>query len=219
MELPVFIVNAFTADAYGGNPAAIVLVTEFPDTETMEKIAINLSQPMTAFLSSLPQQDPSETSAGFDVRWFAPTGVEIPLCGHATLAAAGVHFFESEPNLISKSIISLGFRSRSGALLTARKDGDWVEIALPSNVATAPPPEVVGRVSVAVKNAIGDDVLVRFVGVGGKGFEHYVLVEVDESCDLGRRKVDSQAFVSINACFFKSISYEETHTALVGACS
>lgn len=198
MEFPVFVANAFTADAHGGNPAAIVLVPEFPETETMQKIAINLNQPMSAFLSSPPHQDPSETSAGFDVRWFSPTGIEIPLCGHATLAAAGLLFFESEPNLISKTITSLGFRGRSGALLTARKDGDWVEIALSSSVATAAPPEVAERVSVALRKAMGDDILVKFVGVGGKGFEHYLLVEVDECCNLGHRKVDNQAFVSIH---------------------
>ena len=61
----------------------------------------------------------------FDIRWFTPV-CEINLCGHATLAAAFVHFIQ--PVNTSGKIV---FHSQSG-LLTVTKNEDWIEMDFPS---------------------------------------------------------------------------------------
>jgi PhzF family phenazine biosynthesis protein len=86
---------------------------------------INLSE--TAF--------PMRLSAGeYTLRWFTPA-TEVPLCGHATLAAAHVLW---EEKLVSPDG-ALEFHTRSG-LLTARRNDNWICLEFPAiPVAEAPP--------------------------------------------------------------------------------
>ncbi len=78
-----YIVDAFTQTAFGGNPAGVVLLEgDFPCEQLMQQVAAELRYSETAFVQ---QQDDNE----FTVRYFTPTG-EVPLCGHATIAAFGV---------------------------------------------------------------------------------------------------------------------------------
>ncbi|KIY52224.1 Diaminopimelate epimerase-like protein [Fistulina hepatica ATCC 64428] len=84
------VVDAFTTVPFGGNPAAvIVLDTEatkaLPDI-TLQRVAREFNLSETAFIY------PIEPQLGrFRLRWFTPTK-EVPLCGHATLAASFVIF-------------------------------------------------------------------------------------------------------------------------------
>jgi PhzF family phenazine biosynthesis protein len=82
MELKVYQVAAFTPEAFGGNPAAVVLLDEWIDDDVMQKIAAENNLSETAFLV------PTGTSE-WAIRWFTPE-VEVSLCGHATLASAAV---------------------------------------------------------------------------------------------------------------------------------
>ena len=80
-----FIVDAFTSEPFGGNPAGVVLLgkgTPFPDDGLMLKIAAELRYSETAFVQ---QNGPAE----FTVRYFTPVS-EVDLCGHATIATFGV---------------------------------------------------------------------------------------------------------------------------------
>lgn len=82
METPLSIIAVFTAPELGftGNTAA-VLFTENPLAEAeMKRLASDLNQPATTFLSA------GKNSSTFSVRWFAPDA-EIGLCGHGSLAA------------------------------------------------------------------------------------------------------------------------------------
>jgi PhzF family phenazine biosynthesis protein len=81
MRAPIFHVDAFTATRFAGNPAAVVVLERYPDEPLMHAIATENNLSETAFL----------VPAGEDwrIRWFTPT-VEVPLCGHATLASAWV---------------------------------------------------------------------------------------------------------------------------------
>jgi PhzF family phenazine biosynthesis protein len=63
-----------------------------------QKIATEMNLSETAFV--VPQDDnqnntenPFEKGQKFGLRWFTPT-VEVPLCGHATLASATVLFYK-----------------------------------------------------------------------------------------------------------------------------
>lgn len=79
MPLPLFIVDAFTDRPFAGNPAAVCLLSEMRADEWLQQVAAEMNLSETAFL--LPEQD------GYRLRWFTP-GVEVALCGHATLASA-----------------------------------------------------------------------------------------------------------------------------------
>ena len=80
-----FIVDAFTSQPFGGNPAGVVLLGQdvtFPNDSLMRQVAAELRYSETAFVQ---QNGPTE----FTVRYFTPAG-EVDLCGHATIATFGV---------------------------------------------------------------------------------------------------------------------------------
>lgn len=83
MTLSMTVVNAFTAGPFSGNPAAVVITREPLADALMQRIAAQNNLSETAFVVA------GETPP--TLRWFTPQ-VEVPLCGHATLAAAAVMF-------------------------------------------------------------------------------------------------------------------------------
>jgi len=80
-----FIVDSFTDTPFKGNPAGVCLVDSELSDERMLQIAQELNLSETAFLS------PPKSDNAFPIRYFSPK-MEIPLCGHATLASAKVIF-------------------------------------------------------------------------------------------------------------------------------
>lgn len=76
-----FIVDAFTDQVFGGNPAGVVLLDgdTFPADELMLKIAAELRYSETAFIRRHSERE-------FTLRYFTPTA-EVELCGHATIAS------------------------------------------------------------------------------------------------------------------------------------
>lgn len=76
-----YIVDAFSEELFGGNPAGVVLVgprQDFPADEIMRKTAAELRYSETAFVKKLGEQT-------FETRYFTPEA-EVDLCGHATIA-------------------------------------------------------------------------------------------------------------------------------------
>jgi len=117
MKLPLYQVDAFTRRMFGGNPAAIVLLDEWLPDETLQAIAAENNLAETAFV--IPRSEVSP------LRWFTP-GMEVDLCGHATLATAYVLFRHRFP-----SLKRITFSTRSGNLIVAR-DGDLLSMDFPS---------------------------------------------------------------------------------------
>ena len=78
VQRPAVLVEAFADGPCCGNGAAVVLLDEPMGDLALQGIAHSLNQSETAFL--LRQQD------RWCLRWFTPS-CEVPLCGHATLAA------------------------------------------------------------------------------------------------------------------------------------
>ena len=76
-----FIVDAFTNQPFGGNPAGVVLLDSdaFPKDELMLQIAAELRYSETAFVKRHSAQE-------FTIRYFTPKA-EVELCGHATIAS------------------------------------------------------------------------------------------------------------------------------------
>ena len=75
-----YIVDAFTDQPFGGNPAGVVLLegAPFPTDALMLQVAAELRYSETAFVSRL---SPTE----YHLRYFTPKA-EVELCGHATIA-------------------------------------------------------------------------------------------------------------------------------------
>src|SRR5258708_7492076 len=82
MSKEYWIVDAFTTRAFAGNPAAVVILEKiWPDDEWLQHVAAEFNLSETAFVLE------AGPDGGRGLRWFTPT-IEVPLCGHATLAAA-----------------------------------------------------------------------------------------------------------------------------------
>ncbi len=90
LKISVYQVDAFTSNACKGNPAAVCLVNSSLPTTVMLNIAAEMNLSETAFIQTLEGDIPLETAL-YSIRWFAPKA-EMPLCGHATLAASKVIF-------------------------------------------------------------------------------------------------------------------------------
>ena len=75
-----YIVDAFTDQPFGGNPAGVVLLEgdPFPSETLMLQVAAELRYSETAFVRRM---SPTE----YHVRYFTPKA-EVELCGHATIA-------------------------------------------------------------------------------------------------------------------------------------
>ena len=120
MQLTIYQIDAFTNKLFGGNPAAVVPLQHWLDTELMQTIAIenNLSETVYFIPSTTPDAD-------YDIRWFTPA-VEVNLCGHATLATAYVLF-----NILGYNKPDIRFNSQSG-VLTVTKNEDMLTMDFPS---------------------------------------------------------------------------------------
>ena len=76
-----YIVDAFTDQPFGGNPAGVVLLdgNSFPNETLMLQIAAELRYSETAFVRRDSERE-------FTIRYFTPMA-EVELCGHATIAS------------------------------------------------------------------------------------------------------------------------------------
>jgi PhzF family phenazine biosynthesis protein len=115
-------IDAFAAAPFKGNPACVLEpLGAWPAAERMQALAAENNQAETAFL--LKTADP----ARFGLRWFTPA-VEVPLCGHATLASSHVLIDE-----LGASAQELVFDTKSGELRVGRA-GDGYRMDFPANM-------------------------------------------------------------------------------------
>lgn len=127
-------IDAFSADAFGGNTACVVEpMSEWPSDEWMQRLARENNAGATAYLLR------GSSPFAFRLRWFTAS-VEVPLCGHATLAAA--HALYREIGLPGESVT---FATSSGTL-AVRTVGDRYEMTLPAQQARqVPPPPMLAK--------------------------------------------------------------------------
>lgn len=85
--LPFYQVDAFATRAFEGNQACVMPLDAFLPDDTLQAIAAENNVAETAFVVPAGQ-------GRWHLRWFTPA-VEVPLCGHATLAAGHVLFAHS----------------------------------------------------------------------------------------------------------------------------
>ncbi|MFT4196872.1 MAG: PhzF family phenazine biosynthesis protein, partial [Pseudoxanthomonas sp.] len=112
MRIPIFQVDAFSNRRFAGNPAAVMPMDAFLEDTLLQLIAAENNLAETAFL--VPE------GGEYRLRWFTPT-VEVPLCGHATLASAAVVMERLQP---ARSQVV--FHSASGPLTVSRTDTGYL---------------------------------------------------------------------------------------------
>jgi PhzF family phenazine biosynthesis protein len=108
----IFQVDAFAKTRFSGNPAAVMPMDQFPEDDILQALAAENNLAETAFIVG--------GDGEYNLRWFTPT-VEVPLCGHATLASAAVVMERLEQRCTSAV-----FHTRSGPLEVRREAGDYV---------------------------------------------------------------------------------------------
>jgi PhzF family phenazine biosynthesis protein len=118
MYLPLFHVASFTANAFGGNPAAVCPLQEWLDDDLLRAVAAENNLSETAYL--VPRDDQ------YELRWFTPR-CEVKLCGHATLASALVVM-----QILAPGSNSVSFHTRFSGALTVRCDGSRLAMDFPT---------------------------------------------------------------------------------------
>lgn len=121
-------IDAFTSRPFAGNPACIVEpLSEWPDIAWMQAMARENNAGATAFMVR------GDAPNRFSLKWFTAS-VEVPLCGHATLAAAHALFTETK-----LGGTAIAFDTASGPL-AVRQTSDGLEMDFPAQAATRIPP-------------------------------------------------------------------------------
>lgn len=115
-------VDAFAAAPFRGNPACVVEpFSTWPEDAWMQALAKENNQAETAFLLKTDRPD------RYGLRWFTP-GMEVPLCGHATLGSAHVLF--TELGVRAEALI---FDTRSGPLIVSSAGAGEYEMDFPAD--------------------------------------------------------------------------------------
>lgn len=127
MRTRIFQVDAFTTRRFAGNPAAVLPLPDYPADEVLLAIAAENNLAETAFLVKQGED--------YRLRWFTPA-LEVPLCGHATLASAAVVMERLEPG--RRRVV---FHSKSGPLTVDKTaTGYMLDFpARPAQLTLAPP--------------------------------------------------------------------------------
>ncbi|MDC8753801.1 PhzF family phenazine biosynthesis protein [Erythrobacter sp. sf7] len=122
-KIPYWHVDAFSAQSFGGNQAAVMVLEEWLPDDVLVKIGAENLFAETAFVVR-----ETTGAADWELRWCTPT-YEIALCGHATLASGHILLTRDGGERVT-------FRTRQSGVLEVVKAGEGYELALPA-IATA----------------------------------------------------------------------------------
>lgn len=116
-----FQIDAFAERPMAGGPAGVMPMDAFPEAGLMQSIAAENNLAETAFIVA-------KGKGVWDLRWFTPA-VEVPLCGHATLASA--HAIFAHQKFDGPEI---GFDTKSGRLTVKRLSDGRLEMDFPADM-------------------------------------------------------------------------------------
>lgn len=118
--LPFFQIDAFASRPFEGNQACVMPMDDFLPDATLQAIAAENNVAETAYIV------PADEGV-WKLRWFTPA-IEVPLCGHATLASAHVlysHLGFDGPEISFETV-------KSGTLKVKRAAGGRYEMDFPA---------------------------------------------------------------------------------------
>ena len=117
-KIETYIVDSFTDKPFKGNPAGVCVLNQKLTDEQMQSIAKELGLSETAFITLINKPNK------YSIRYFSPV-MEIPLCGHATLASSKV-LFEINPK-----ITDIHFKNIQDLDLMIKKHQEKIEMEFP----------------------------------------------------------------------------------------
>ena len=156
--IPFFQVDAFAERPLAGNAAAVMPLDRWLPDEAMQAIAAENNLAETAFTVPSERED-----ADYDLRWFTPA-VEVPLCGHATLAAGHILIHSDK----------VRFSTKAGILTVTRRE-DLLELDLPAATLTeADEPELCAALGLTP----------RPIWLASPGFNDSAIVPVENEAEV-----------------------------------
>lgn len=173
IETPIYQADAFTSVPFKGNPAAVCFLESPLSDSMLQAIAAENFLPETAFV--LPAEN------GYSLRWFSPT-VEIPLCGHATLATAHVMWEQG----IAPENEPLIFHTLSGDLIVT-KEGDWIHLNFPGFK------EQPIAIDPILEKAIGAKI------IAATQMQNFIVLEIEQVEAIPTLKPDLNALLNFDA--------------------
>jgi PhzF family phenazine biosynthesis protein len=136
MKLPIWQLDAFTSELFGGNPAAVVVMDDWLPDRTLQAIGRENNLSETAFI--VPRGE------AFGLRWFTPS-IEVDLCGHATLAGAHVLFHHGYTRASE-----VAFETRQAGTVHVTRNDDLLTLDFPAR-----PPAAIDFDRTEVADALG----------------------------------------------------------------
>jgi PhzF family phenazine biosynthesis protein len=139
-SMRIWFVDAFTDRVFAGNTAAVVPLSAWLADDVLLAIAAENRCSETAFLV------PTGLKANYQLRWFTPQQ-EVPLCGHATLAAGAILLTE-----IERELDVVVFDTQAGVLVV-RETEEGFTLDLPRRVRMpwTPPADLVAALGPNVR--------------------------------------------------------------------
>lgn len=185
--IKTYFVDSFTAEPFKGNPAGVCMLADDLSSEKMLNIAAEIGFSETAFVKKM------DGDGVYSIRYFSPKK-EIPLCGHATLAAAKI-VFEKTP------AVEISFITGENLNLTITKSGDNIVMEFPVYDLTPL------TTPLAVLHALG---LEAVINTSYNSKTKIILLEIADSDTLAALKPDFNALIH---------SYQNINGVLVTAAS
>ena len=170
--MKTYFVDSFTNKKFKGNPAAVCIVENDLDIDTMQNIATEIGFSETAFIKKL-------SDSIYSIRFFTPKK-EIPLCGHATLASSKILF---ETN----SLNNITFINIDDVELYTEKAGDKIKMQFPAydTEEIDPPRELLDSLGV-----------MRTINTRYSPKNKIILIEIGSAEELANLKPDFPALVN-----------------------
>jgi len=187
--MKTYFVDSFTSEKFKGNPAAVCLPDKDLEVVTMQKIATEIGFSETAFVKQI-------TDNTYSIRFFTPK-IEIPLCGHATLASSKIIFDTTSLN-------SIKFINCNNVDLLVEKVGNKIKMQFP----VYDTEEI--EVPQQMLEALG---IYEIVNKRYSPNNKIILIEIENAIELAKLKPDFIALINsysgINGVLITAISNSE----------
>jgi len=170
--MKTYFVDSFTDQKFKGNPAAVCITESALDSATMQNIATEIGFSETAFINQIEANT-------YSIRFYSPK-MEIPLCGHATLASSKIVFdTTSLENIIFINCenVELKIGKADGKIVMQFPVYETIDIAVPKSLLDALGIDKIINTRFSPKNKI-------------------ILIEIKDSDALAGLKPDYSALVN-----------------------
>jgi len=170
--MKTYFVDSFTNQKFKGNPAAVCILESDLDSAVMQNIATEIGFSETAFIKII-------SGNTYRIQFYTPK-MEIPLCGHATLASSKVLFDSTTLEqiiFINRENIELKIRKEAGKIVMQFPVYETQQIDVP----------------IATLDALG---IAKTVETRFSPRNKIILIEIDNTYTLANLKPDFLSLIN-----------------------